>query len=136
MKCRLSQPPLSSMNLAFACQQTFAKETLGTLQTLPLHEAMLVCDQYVSNIVGMVYEVGVVPTESESNDISILPSQTVEIGQRISPQRQQCRRGNELPSAQFAGAIHPAVVPLRGTGRPIQSTHRANSAALLLRSQR
>jgi hypothetical protein len=88
MKRRLSQPPLPPMNLAFACQQTLSEETLGALQTLPFHEAMLVCHQHVSNVVGMIYEVGVVCTESESNDVSILARETAEICQRIPAQRQ------------------------------------------------
>jgi hypothetical protein len=79
MKRRLSQPALPSMDFSLTGQQPFAKQALCTLQAFSFHETVLVRDKHVTNVVGMIEQVGFVTANFEANDIAVLSGKVVEI---------------------------------------------------------
>jgi len=72
MKCRLHQPPLPQMKLAFAREQTFAQQHPRALQRPALGEVRLIGDQNFAHQIGMVHQINVLRPQPEVRQIAVL----------------------------------------------------------------
>jgi hypothetical protein len=71
MKGWLGQATLATMEVALAGQKTFAEESLGALERAAFHEALMVCDQNVLDVVRVIEEVNVLRAEPEINYVAV-----------------------------------------------------------------
>ena len=89
---RLQEPPLPPVRLPLGTEDGLTDEALGGLECEP-GESAGVSDQHVSNIVGVVQEVEMLPPQRGVRDVAILPSHSRHEAKRIARESQQeCAR--------------------------------------------
>ncbi len=78
----LGETPLTAMKFTFARQESLAQQTLRTLQRETLYEVVIICDQDIFDVVGMVQEKRFLWPQFEIGDITILRGQVLKERQR------------------------------------------------------
>src|SRR5262245_23638605 len=67
----LSQPSLAQVKLAFAGQKPLAQQTLGALQPFALHKFSVVCDQHVTDVIGIIDQEHRLRAELEIDQVAV-----------------------------------------------------------------
>jgi hypothetical protein len=96
MKGWLSKTTLAAMKLSLARQQPFAQETLRALESAPLHEALVMRDQHVLDVVRVVEKEDFLRTEAEVHDVAVLLRGLLQVAQSVAPE------GSEIAAEQTA----------------------------------
>ena len=85
MKGRLNEAPLAGVQRAVARQQPVAEEPPRAAQRSPFDEPMLVRDQHLLDVVGMIQKKDVERAEPEVRDVAVLGADARQKRQRIAP---------------------------------------------------
>jgi hypothetical protein len=85
MKCRLREPPLAAVKLAFARQEPFPEESLGHLKPPALYKVPVVRNKHVTDEVGVVYKEEFLRAKLEKDDIAVSAGQPEQEIQRVAP---------------------------------------------------
>jgi hypothetical protein len=81
---RLHQPALPQMDRALAGQQSFAENPLGALQPAALHEALVVRDEDVLDVLRIVDEEHLLAAHAVGDDVAVGAREIGEEGERIA----------------------------------------------------
>jgi hypothetical protein len=89
VKRRLGKPTLTPMEAAFARQQTFSEQALGTLQTSPLAKELVMGDEDILDQVGVVQKNNPLWAKAEPNEIAVALGGILQKSNGIFPVRQE-----------------------------------------------
>jgi len=89
MKGWLGQTTLATMKVALAGQKTFAQQTLGALERAAFHEALMMCDQNVLDVVRVIEKVNVLRAEPEMDYVAVRARGELQVGERITAKRSE-----------------------------------------------
>src|SRR5205085_8028019 len=78
------EAPLTAPEVALARQESVAEQALGALQRAPLHEARVVRDEHVFNVVGVVEEIDGLRRGTEARHVAVLARHPREQRERIT----------------------------------------------------
>ena len=84
VKRRLHQPALAQVGRAFAGQQSFAEDPLGALQAAALHEALVVRDEDVLDVLRVVDEEHLLAAHPVRDDVAVGAREIGEERERIA----------------------------------------------------
>lgn len=70
------------MKIALACQEAFAEEFLRSLQGQTLHEVLMIGDEHVLDVIGVIKEKCLLHPHAKIGNVAILLSKVVEVRQR------------------------------------------------------
>jgi hypothetical protein len=96
MKSRLSETPLAAMKVALAGQESFAEQAFGALESAAFHEALVMRDQHILDVIRAIEKENVLRAEPEINYIAMLARCPLQIGESIAA------KGCEVAAEQFA----------------------------------
>jgi hypothetical protein len=89
MKGWLGQTTLATMKVALAGQKTFAEQSLGALERAAFHEALMVCDQNVLDVVRVIEEVNVLRAKLEIYYVAVFMRCALQVGERVTAKRSE-----------------------------------------------
>ena len=140
MESRLDESSLTLVLFALAGEETFPKQELRTLERHPFVEIILMCDQNVFDVVGMIEQIEAIRPESEVRDVAMIAGDSQEkvcrraaegeqllAGPTVLRARRECYRSRHeetvipppLPCAQREGA--PVVIRASERANPPSS---------------
>jgi hypothetical protein len=89
MKGRLGQTTLATMKVALAGQKTFAQQTLRALERTAFHEALVMSDQNILDVVRVIEKVNVLRPEPEIDYVAMRARGLLQVGKRITAKRSE-----------------------------------------------
>ena len=84
------------MKVALAGQESLAKQSFGALERAAFHEALVVSDQHILDVIRVIEKENVLRAEPEINYVAVLARCPLQIGQSIAA------KGCEVAAEQLA----------------------------------
>jgi hypothetical protein len=92
---RLQQPPMTQMRRPLTGQQSVAEHSPGAFECAPFAEILLVGDQYLANIPGVVQQECVLGAKADVDDVAVGAREIREKAKRVAVAIS--RRHNDVP---------------------------------------